>query len=160
MADLYHVILGCDETTTLTSLSWCNSRGVNSTHHCHCTMASDDSQFYDLSDEDIDSLIHDEIPKNTKEATAEYLFWQVRLRILNFSFKLVKVFLLVVNSFASFVQFILYVFNLNNKNVNTLIARRLLGFTCTRSLTCTMNSKFSTQHSTKPRAVLRFLVHC
>ena len=63
------MILGCDETTTLTSLSWCNSRGVNSTHHCHCTMASADSQFYDLSDADIDSLIHDEIPKNTKKAT-------------------------------------------------------------------------------------------
>ena len=43
LADLYHVILGCDETTTLTSLSWCNSRGVNSTHHCHRAMASNDS---------------------------------------------------------------------------------------------------------------------
>ena len=32
------------------------------------------------------------------------------------------------------------VFNLNNKNVNTLVARELSGFTCTRSLT--MNSKF------------------
>ena len=28
--DLYHVILGCDEITSLTSLSWCNNRGVNS----------------------------------------------------------------------------------------------------------------------------------
>ena len=36
-------------------------------------------------------------------------------------------------------------FNLNNKNVNALIARRLLGCTCTRSLT--MNSKFSIPHS-------------
>ena len=62
-------MLGCDETTTLTSLSWCNSRGVNSTHHCHCTMASADSQFHDFSDADIDSLIHDKIPKNTKKAT-------------------------------------------------------------------------------------------
>ena len=35
--------LGCDETTSLTSLSWCNSCGVNSTHHCHYTMASADS---------------------------------------------------------------------------------------------------------------------
>ena len=32
-------------------------------------MASADSQFYDLSDADINSLIHDEIPKNTKKAT-------------------------------------------------------------------------------------------
>ena len=32
-------------------------------------MASADSHFYDLSDADIDSLIHDEIPKNTKKAT-------------------------------------------------------------------------------------------
>ena len=46
------------------------------------------------------------------------------------------------------------VFNLNNKNVNALIARELPGFTCTRSLT--INSKFSI----KPRAVLKFLVHC
>ena len=36
-------------------------------------------------------------------------------------------------------------FNLNNKNVNALVARRLLGCTCTRSLT--MNSKFSIPHS-------------
>ena len=35
-------------------------------------------------------------------------------------------------------------FNLNNKNVNTLIARELSGFNCTRSLT--MNSKFSIPH--------------
>ena len=27
-------------TTTLTSFSWSNSRGVDSTHHCHYTMAS------------------------------------------------------------------------------------------------------------------------
>ena len=32
LADLYHVILSCDETTSLTSLSWCKSRVVNSTH--------------------------------------------------------------------------------------------------------------------------------
>ena len=46
------------------------------------------------------------------------------------------------------------VFNLNNKNVNALISHKLLGFTCTRSLT--MNLKFSILHS----AVLKFLVHC
>ena len=33
-ADLYHVILGCDKIISLGSLSWCNSLGVNSTHHC------------------------------------------------------------------------------------------------------------------------------
>ena len=42
LADLYHAILCCDETTTVTSLSWCNSRGVYSAHHCHYTMASAD----------------------------------------------------------------------------------------------------------------------
>ena len=31
-----------------TSLSWCNSRGENSTHHCHYTMASVHSDFDDL----------------------------------------------------------------------------------------------------------------
>ena len=36
------------------------------------------------------------------------------------------------------------VFNLNNKNVNALIARELSGFTCTRALT--KNSKFSIPH--------------
>ena len=50
------------------------------------------------------------------------------------------------------------VFNLNNKTVNALTARKLSGFTCTRSLT--MNLKFSIPHSAKPRAVLNFLVHC
>ena len=44
------------------------------------------------------------------------------------------------------------VFNLNNKNVNALISRKLSGFTYTRSL----NLKFSILHS----AVLKFLVHC
>ena len=73
--------LGYDATTSLTSLSWCNSRGVNSIHHCHYTKASADSKFDD---------------------------------------------------------FVCSVFNLNNKNVNALIARELSGFTCTRSLT--MNS--------------------
>ena len=48
LADLYRLILGCDETTSLTSLSWCNSRGVNSTQHCHYTMASADSKFDDF----------------------------------------------------------------------------------------------------------------
>ena len=33
------------------------SCGVNSTHHCHYTMASADSKYDDLSDADIDSLI-------------------------------------------------------------------------------------------------------
>ena len=45
------------------------------------------------------------------------------------------------------------VFNLNNKNVNALISRKLSGFTYTRSLT--RNLKFSILHS----AVLKFLVH-
>ena len=53
--------LSYDETTALTSLSWCNSRGVNSIHHC---------LFDDLSEADIDSLIDDAVPKNTKKATA------------------------------------------------------------------------------------------
>ena len=48
LADLYHVILGCNETTTLSSLLRCNSRGVNSTRHCHYTMASVDSKFNDF----------------------------------------------------------------------------------------------------------------
>ena len=41
--------------------------------------------------------------------------------------------------------FVCSVFNLNNKNVNALIARELSGFTGTRSLT--MNWKFSIPHS-------------
>ena len=48
LVDLYHETLGYDETTSLTSLSWCNSRGVNSIHHCHYTMASADSKFDDF----------------------------------------------------------------------------------------------------------------
>ena len=83
--------MGYDETISLTSLSWCNSRGKNSTHHGHYTMAS---------------------------------------------------VLIKVTRFAS--VSLCSVFNLNNKNVNALIARQLSGFTCTRSLT--MNSKFSIPH--------------
>ena len=95
LADLHHVILSCDETTFLTSLSWCNNRGVNQSHHCHYTIASADSMF-------------------------DY--------------------------------FICSVFNLNNENVNALIARELSGFTCTRSLT--IKSKFSIPHSAKRDKVL------
>ena len=42
LVDFCHVTLGYDATTSLTSLLWCNSRGVNSIHHCHYTMASAD----------------------------------------------------------------------------------------------------------------------
>ena len=48
LVDLYHVTLGYDATTSLTSLLWCNSRGVNSIHHCHYTMALADSKFDDF----------------------------------------------------------------------------------------------------------------
>ena len=48
LVDLYHVTLGYDATTSLTSLSWCNSCGVNSIHHCHYTMALADSKFDDF----------------------------------------------------------------------------------------------------------------
>ena len=41
-----------------------------------------------------------------KQLLGEYLLWKVRLQILKFSFKIVEVFLRVVNSFASFVQYI------------------------------------------------------
>ena len=64
------MILGCNETITLMSLLWCNSCGVNSTHQCHYTIALADSKFDNLSDADIDSLIDNAIPKNTKKATA------------------------------------------------------------------------------------------
>ena len=56
------------------------------------------------------------------------------------------------------VFYVCSVFNLNNKNVNALISRELLGFTCTRLQT--MNSKFSIPHLAKPLAVLKFLVDC
>ena len=64
---------------------WCNSRGANSTHHCHYTIALADSKFDNLSDADIDSLIDDAIPKNTKKATA----WGISVligKIANFKF--------------------------------------------------------------------------
>ena len=48
-------------------------------------MASADSKFDDLSDADIDSLINDAIPKNTKKATA----WGILVlkgKLANFKF--------------------------------------------------------------------------
>ena len=50
-------------------MTWSNG-GVNSTHHCHHTMASADSKFDDFSGTDFDSLIDDAILKNIKKATA------------------------------------------------------------------------------------------
>ena len=79
------MILGCDKTTTLKSLLWIYSRGANSTHHCHYTVASADSKFDDLSDADIDSLIDHAIRKNTKKATA----WGISVlkgEVANFKF--------------------------------------------------------------------------
>ena len=48
-------------------------------------MALADLKFDDFSDADIDSLIDDAIPKNTKKATAWGIrVWEVWLRISNF----------------------------------------------------------------------------
>ena len=56
LADLYHDsgwfvprYIGLWQNNLLTSLSWCNSRGIISTHHGHYTMASAHSKFDDLS---------------------------------------------------------------------------------------------------------------
>ena len=79
------MILSCNETTTLTPLTWCNSRGVNSTHHCHYTIAMADSKFDNLSDARLIPLFNDAIPKNTKKATA----WGLSVligKIANFKF--------------------------------------------------------------------------
>ena len=43
------MILGNDGTKSLRSLSWCDNRGVNSTHYGHYTMASAHSKFEHLS---------------------------------------------------------------------------------------------------------------
>ena len=138
LADLYHVILGCDETATSTSLSWCNSRGVNSTHHCYYTMASADSKIDDLSDADIDSLIDDAIPKNTKKATA----WGISVlkgKVANFKF---------------FIQAAWGVFACRQKFCQ-LSAMYSIGI-----ITMLTHSLLVIPHSAKPRAVLKFLVHC
>ena len=45
----WFIPMGCDETTSLTLISWCNSRGLNSTHHRLYTMASADSKLDDSS---------------------------------------------------------------------------------------------------------------
>ena len=48
-------------------------------------MASANSKFDDLSDADIDSLLYDAIPKNTKKATA----WGISVlkgKVVNFEF--------------------------------------------------------------------------
>ena len=156
LADLYYVILGCDETSTLTSLSWCNSLGVNSIRHCHYTMASADSKFDDLSDADIDSLVDNAVPKNTKKTTA----WGISVlkgKVAIFKF-FIQATLRCFCALSTVLPALCSVFNLNNKNVNPLIARKLSGFTRTRSLT--MYSKFSIPHLAKPRAVLKFLLHC
>ena len=152
LADFCRVILGCDETTSLSSFLYCNSRGVNSTHYCHYTMALADLKFDDFWDADIDSLINDAIPKNTKKATAWGIrVWEVWLRI--------SIFFSQASWCVSacFQQYKFSVFSLINKNINALIARELSAFTCTRSQT--MNSKCSIPDLAKSRAVLKSLVH-
>ena len=67
------------------SLLWCDSRGVNSIHHCHYSIASADSKFDDLSDADIDSLFDDAVPKNTKKATA-WVISVLKGKVANFKF--------------------------------------------------------------------------
>ena len=82
-------------------------------------MASGDSKFDDLSEADIDSLIDDAIPKNTKKATA----WGISVlkgKFANFKFFIhasLTIFLRVVNSSAGFEEnnhcknfFVLFVF--------------------------------------------------
>ena len=48
LVDLYHVTPGYDRTTSLTSISWCNGRGINSIHHYHYTKALANSKFDDF----------------------------------------------------------------------------------------------------------------
>ena len=55
-------------------------------------------------------------------------------------------FIIIIIIFLQYLRF-----NLSNKNVIALIARELAGFTYARSLII---------NSAKPRAVLKFLVHC
>ena len=93
-------------------------------------------------------------------------------KVKNFKFFirgiLVEVFLRVVNSLdilsglPSIWRFqcsvsLCRVFDLNNNNVNALIARELSGFPCARSQT--MNWKFSITHSVMPCGVFKLLVH-
>ena len=56
LVDLYHATLGCAETSSSTSLSWCNSRGVNSIQHCHYTMTTPCSVFH-LNNKNVNALI-------------------------------------------------------------------------------------------------------
>ena len=65
---------------------WWNSRGVNSTHHCHYSMASVDSKFDDFLDTDIDSVSVDfTIFKNTKKVTARGIS-VLKCKVANFKF--------------------------------------------------------------------------
>ena len=88
-------------------------------------MASADSKFDDLSrDTDIDSLIDDAIPKNTKKATA----WGIS--VLKGNFANFKFFIQAswgVFACCQVLPALCSVFNLNNKNVNALIARKIIG---------------------------------
>ena len=54
--------------------------------------------------------------------------------------------------------FVCIVFNLDNKNVNGLIARELWGITCTLACTrsLTINSKFTKPHSTASCGIKNF----
>ena len=87
LVDLYHVTLGYDATTSSTSLSWCNSRGVNSIHHCHYTMA-----LADLNNKKVNALIARELSgfTCTRSLTMNSKFFNTargrRVRYWNFSF--------------------------------------------------------------------------
>ena len=82
-------------------------------------MVSADSKFDDLSEVDIDSLNDDAIPKNTKKVTA----WDISVlkgKVANFKFFIQASWGVFVLS--TVLPALWSVSNLNNKNVNALIA--------------------------------------
>ena len=146
--------MGYDATTSLTSLSWfLNSRGVNRPRsiYQYSNMAprlSGQTSIFGVVFFVSKSPLGIERQKKLEKFSSLTRKPRSHARILIYRTWPI-LYTTVITPWLRLTQsltiFVCSVFNLNNKNVNALIARELSGFTCTRSLT--MNSKFSILHS-------------
>ena len=121
---------GFNETTTSPSFSWWNSRGVNSTHHCHNTMALATKMFSQSNFKNLLKSFY--IYLIIMLMYFQICFVKKRL-IFSQIWNALKSTFCLVYSFCIFrvsVQTISLcsVFRLNNKNVNTLTGYELSGF--------------------------------
>ena len=126
LVDLHRVTLGCDETTSLTSLSWCKFNTPLTFHHGLGRLKV--LTIYPKQTS-ILLLMMQFLKTPRKQLLAEYSFWKVRLRIFNSLFTLVELCFCVLStvSFDYRVRVFLDIF-CKKKMINLLLTLKRIKF--------------------------------